>query len=627
MKILLIEPNYKNKYPPLGLMKISAYHKMLGDEVVFIKEDKNQYILSEKYNLCLEKVKKLNVPFKEEKLIPTLIQDYLKYRRIDILQEILSLCPVDYVHTVENNLRYFAHNFKFQKKWDRIYITTLFTFYWKQTKKAIEFAKLIVKDVNQLFVGGVAASLIPEIISEETGLVIGENIITGLLDKPGILDNNDIIIDEITPDYSILDTLNYKYPLNTGFLSYMTKGCTRTCSFCAVPKLEPIYKNKISIRKQVINIKEKFGDRKDLILMDNNVLGSPRFKEIVDEILEMGFSKDSKFIEPNYFSILVNNLKNEKSSYNEKKYLEKIYHYLIDFGNKRIKYAEKHSQYFQILHDRKLDVLEHIEKDTLISSFNEINIFIDKYRNKAKKARYVDFNQGIDCRLIDEEKMKLLSKLPIRPMRIAFDHLSLKKPYENAIRLAAKYDVKELSNYLLFNYKDKPEELWHRLKINIDLNIELETNIFSFPMKYIPLYGRISLDRSYIGKHWNKKYLRSIQSILNVLKGICMPGKEFFEKAFGSTLEEFFDILIMPESYIIYRLHFEKNGKRNEWFYQLKNLNKYELKQAKSIIYDNNFFNYNGTTSKVVVEFLKHYQKKWDHEEIIYEQSLKKIAS
>jgi hypothetical protein len=49
-KILLIEPNYKNKYPPIGLMKIATYHRNLGDDVKFFKGDFSKAIAEAKRN-------------------------------------------------------------------------------------------------------------------------------------------------------------------------------------------------------------------------------------------------------------------------------------------------------------------------------------------------------------------------------------------------------------------------------------------------------------------------------------------------------------------------------------------------------------------------------------------------
>lgn len=48
-EILLIEPNYKNKYPPMGIMKISTYYKKMGDHVTFFKGDLNELVLRDTF--------------------------------------------------------------------------------------------------------------------------------------------------------------------------------------------------------------------------------------------------------------------------------------------------------------------------------------------------------------------------------------------------------------------------------------------------------------------------------------------------------------------------------------------------------------------------------------------------
>src|SRR6516225_8514145 len=97
--ILLIEPGYKNKYPPLGLMKIAQYHgpNGKGDHVRFIKgEDRS--VLSQ--------------------------------------------------------------------AWDRIYITTLFSFEFSKIAQSIDFAKRVAGgQTDKIFVGGIAASLDREMVA------------------------------------------------------------------------------------------------------------------------------------------------------------------------------------------------------------------------------------------------------------------------------------------------------------------------------------------------------------------------------------------------------------------------------------------------------------------------------
>ena len=427
--ILLIEPGYKNKYPPLGLMKLAQYHGARGknDHVRFIKgEDRTALDTS----------------------------------------------------------------------WDRIYVTTLFSFEWKKISLAIDFAiEVSGGQPNNVFVGGIAASLMHGEFLKETRWR-GVRFISGLLKEPPAqslqlnafeeeLYSGDLssppIEDEI-PDYSILQHISYRYSVVDAYFAYASRGCVRKCSFCGVPKLEGDLYDTPSLTKVVRGIEEIYGPKKDLVLMDNNVVASPRFKEIIAEIRDLGFVRGAK-------------LKRDK---------------------------------------------------------------------RPPVQRRVDFNQGVDARILCKDPMYLreLSTICIRPLRIAFDHIGLRKPYETAIRYAHDVGLDDLSNYMLYNFHDSPADLYQRMRLNLELNEELGIRIFSFPMRYQPTDRK---DRGFVGERWNKYYLRSMQIILQATHGIVSGAPAFFRRAFGDTEQAFTKLLVRPHKFIFNRVWYEELGGRDEF--------------------------------------------------------------
>lgn len=507
MRVLLVEPNYKNKYPPMGLMKISTYHKMLGDEVRFVK---------------------------------------------------------GFDSTVDDEV------------WDRIYITTLFTFDFDVDIVTINHYKLLVDNIDNLYVGGIMASLMPDKIVEATGIDLS-HILTGLFTDTSVVgDDNDINVDELPLDYDILEQIDYKYPAGDNYFAYTTRGCPNHCSFCAVPILEPQFRVTNNIIDQIRTIDEKYGPKQHLLLLDNNVLNTADLKGLVDDLCAAGFGRGAKYVDPGAYNVVMMRYKNgDRADFLDKKMAA----YLESF-KKRIKSAEMLETFLQIVigaedaDDYAQYMLEHEE---------ELSPIIEKYRSKAKKARYLDFNQGVDGRKINDENMEQLARLAIHPLRIAFDDIKLKDVYCKAVRTAHRHGINQISNYILFNYKDKPEDLYERLRVNIELNEELGIQIFSFPMKYSPIS---ETDRTYIGANWCKKSIRAISAILQVTKGVVAAGSSFFYKAFGNNLEEYHEILAMPRELIMFRSFFEENGTTAKWqalYRQLTNEQKDRLMKLVSL--------------------------------------------
>ena len=390
MRILLVEPDYKSKFPPLGLLKIGTFHKNRGDQVQFAR----------------------------------------------------GLTEPNY--------------------WDRVYITALFSFHHEKIIKTILHYKAMLRDdVSRIFVGGGYATLYPQNIYEETGVYP----VKGLLNKPDMLGLKEEKIDSMIPDYDLLKQVDYDDGLKDCYFGYATRGCVNRCPFCAVPKLEPEFVSYTGLKEYIETVKKKFGERQNLVLMDNNVLASEEFDRIIGDLIDLNFEKGAKL-------------------------------------NGRL--------------------------------------------------RFVDFNQGLETERITKEKAKMLARICLKPIRLAYDLTSntASNRFERSVQYLADEGFRDFSTYILYNFTDKPSDFYRRLNHCRELNNRLGVQIYSFPMRYLPTGCK---DRSHVGKYWNRKMISGLQKITNVTHGSVMPGSDFFKRAYGTSVEEFEAICAMPDRLLLYR--------------------------------------------------------------------------
>jgi len=149
-----------------------------------------------------------------------------------------------------------------------------------------------------------------------------------------------------------------------------------------------------------------------------------------------------------------------------------------------------------------------------------------------KLNKKVDFNQGLDSRLLSEERAKKLFKINIDPIRLAFDDVNYENAVLNAISIAKRYSNKEIMVYVLYNFLDKPEDLYYRINL---LNKE---GVLSFPMEYRAPTTRVN---KVPGPNWNTYLLRAFKLTLLFYykKGMITRSRNSFLSIYGKNEREF----------------------------------------------------------------------------------------
>jgi len=123
----------------------------------------------------------------------------------------------------------------------------------------------------------------------------------------------------------------------------------------------------------------------------------------------------------------------------------------------------------------------------------------------------VDFNQGLDARLIDEEIALSIRGLKTKVIRLAYDSIGVRESVIKSIRLLRDIGIsgRKIVTYCLYNFRDSPEDFLKRIK---DL---LELGVVAYPMRYEPLEPRPK--NTFVSTNWTAEQLEMVAKARRVL--------------------------------------------------------------------------------------------------------------
>jgi hypothetical protein len=309
MHVLLVEPEYYSRYPPLGLLKLASYHRSQNNSVEYIRG-----------------------------------------------------CSTP------------------QRQPDCAYVTSLFTWAWQPVWSAIGHYKRLYPNLN-ITLGGLYASLMPM----HAKLSGATSIHSGIYKEA----------EDFMPAYDLLPSWNSS-------IIQTSRGCNRNCPYCAVWRIE----GKINCARKTIR-HLVYPGHKRIVLWDNNILQSPHWQNVFDELI--WFSQEKGFV--------------------------------------------------------------------------------------------IDFNQGLDARLMTYDVAEKISKMKTFCIRLSYDHEAQGEYIQRAIDTIYHHGIRRrhVCVYVLFNYLDSPDDLFDRVK-----NV-LSWGAVAVPLRFQPL-DELKYN-SHIGPNWDKERL------------------------------------------------------------------------------------------------------------------------
>jgi len=140
------------------------------------------------------------------------------------------------------------------------------------------------------------------------------------------------------------------------------------------------------------------------------------------------------------------------------------------------------------------------DNNLLATSQDHFDLVIQRLLDHKLKG--IDFNQGLDARILTDHHALQFAKLPKDTIiRLAWDHISTENLYRQSFERLVRAGVKpsQIRTYVLIGYHDTPEDALYRLETVRSLGA------LPNPMRYQPLDAMKR--NEYVGESWTNDLL------------------------------------------------------------------------------------------------------------------------